>query len=1143
MVASFSSETFQVNTVKETIAWLLRLGRPPLPECPIEAAKQGKEPKQPCFFDGKRVVPINWKQWQNTQPIKEIYQEWFKNPKTGIGTLGGWNGKHWLGWIDFDAKDFESPAACLQAIEEWLENHPVLADAPCFSTPSGGYRFLVAFSGEPENFKANNGFSLKPDGSHHVGELLTKNGGHTLLPPTVGINGKPYQWLRWAEYPPIVASPSEIGIYPVNKKQQNAAVSTPKAAIKPESSKELDETIQQIKEAFGQLDAERVFTWSGHEFKASGSKVRGSCPWHESQSGTAFYAEHKNGEWLWRCPACNVGGGIFEYRSLLNGGNGSPKGKEFVSLAQSLSDEVGVEFPESRPQQQSQATAKPTGRNFGGGNGGNGDGGNGNGGGKESELSLRDRVLEILSRQCRKSERQEAFVNLSKTSGVPIREIERLADTLESEISSDDEIAEARKNLEQLLTAQAPGRLNMHDFLWGDGGKLAKAINEVALAMPTAPEFLFSTLVPVAASRIGTSSRIIINIKGRYKQPCIFWTAVVARSGRAKTPAQKQIVDPLVNLEIEAYKRFLDAEQEYEAENDAYKASKGEGEKPVKPIRKRYLTTDITAETLERVHGENKRGLLYYRDELAGLLKARNQYKRGYGPDEENEISQFNGGVLLVDRSSRSICLERSAVSRTGSTQWEVARDLLNQSKDSNGGIARWLFCAVDAPPRFLNLLGDDPETGIDEMLQRFYEQLEQLPERDYLISQGAAALFQNWQHDLVRRELSETRPGFANVYPKIESYTARFALWLHLCNAVLAGKAPSLTIDAQTMEKAITLAKWYLGQAELIYGVNSDEGLTGNLLKLYRYAQGKGKITPRMCKSGILQFRKTPTSEIRQMLAELASMGHGLFSADRFQIVDRVDQLSINRSTAKTFTKQGVEEFVDLLIENQPQNHTIGLTQPNKDEDSTKSLDPLNRINKINNEHQTAISTGVDEDQQLLNRINNEHQTVTSADVDEDRQLLDNRSTESAAVTAQTTPTSPLRTELETPETTLESEEVLFTSPTPEVILDEWGWVGVVVDDAVASGDWQLLATHIEKCDCPELAQAVSAQLKAKNLSGETKAHIKSLVTPDAWAAYLAKLNEPARSVSQGQPQQLTLDFDVQPAPKKPLNPYDLGM
>ncbi len=217
MVAAFLSEA-PPQSVKDTIAWLLRLGRPPLPECPIEAAKVGLEAKAPCYFDGRRVIPINWKQWQHQLPIADIYQAWFRHPKTGIGTSGGWNGKHWLGWVDFDQKDFSSPEECDRAIEQWVNRYSILQSAPMFRTPSGGYRFLIAFSQEPQNFKANSGFSLKPDGSHHAGELLTKNGGHTLLPPTIGVNGKPYKWVSWCEYPPVVEQPEDVGLFPIQKR-------------------------------------------------------------------------------------------------------------------------------------------------------------------------------------------------------------------------------------------------------------------------------------------------------------------------------------------------------------------------------------------------------------------------------------------------------------------------------------------------------------------------------------------------------------------------------------------------------------------------------------------------------------------------------------------------------------------------------------------------------------------------------------------------------------------------------------------------------------------------------------------------------------------------------------------------------------
>ncbi len=336
------------NTVRSTIAWLQRLNRPPLPECPIEAAKQGKQPKQPCFLSGKYLKTVDWKIWQDNQPIQEIIDAWFANPKTGIGTLGGWNGLHWLGWIDFDAKDFGSISECDRAIAAWLEQYPVMKSAPMFRTPSGGYRFLVAFAREPENFNANSGFSLKPDGSHHCGELLSKNGGHTLLPPTVGVNGQPYYWVQWGEYPPIVDSPEECGLYPVVKKASNSAQSGAKRNGFVGGDNSLKDLLE--REIYPRLSAEQVFNWGGHDFKEynGGGKLKGNCPWHQSKSGTAFYCDTEP-PYLWRCPNCNMGGSAVEYRYQLVGGNGSPRGKDFIEVVEQLASEAGVSVRMLKP--------------------------------------------------------------------------------------------------------------------------------------------------------------------------------------------------------------------------------------------------------------------------------------------------------------------------------------------------------------------------------------------------------------------------------------------------------------------------------------------------------------------------------------------------------------------------------------------------------------------------------------------------------------------------------------------------------------------------------------------------------------------------------------------------------------------------
>jgi hypothetical protein len=57
--------------------------------------------------------------------------------------------------------------------------------------------------------------------------------------------------------------------------------------------------------------------------------------------------------------------------------------------------------------------------------------------------------------------------------------------------------------------------------------------------MPTAPEFLFTTLLPAAASRIGTAAQVVIKPSAKYTQPMVIWSAIVAQSGSMKTPAQR----------------------------------------------------------------------------------------------------------------------------------------------------------------------------------------------------------------------------------------------------------------------------------------------------------------------------------------------------------------------------------------------------------------------------------------------------------------------------------------------------------------------------------------------------------------------------------------------------------------------------
>lgn len=210
------------KTVRETIKWLIEvLMRPPMPECPVECERDCDVPqgKAPAYLNGDgKAHLVKWKPYQEIMPDRNEIRAWFSKTK-GIGTLGGWNGRHYIGFVDLDHKAdvFESYEAFLATYENWMDSYPILKSAPRFKTPSGGYRVILAFT-ESQDWVA---FTLI-EGMPRMGELLQKSGSHTLLPPSLSIEGKPYQWEHFTEYPPIVSNPQEVGIYPTRKNHSNA---------------------------------------------------------------------------------------------------------------------------------------------------------------------------------------------------------------------------------------------------------------------------------------------------------------------------------------------------------------------------------------------------------------------------------------------------------------------------------------------------------------------------------------------------------------------------------------------------------------------------------------------------------------------------------------------------------------------------------------------------------------------------------------------------------------------------------------------------------------------------------------------------------------------------------------------------------
>ena len=279
----------------------------------------------------------------------------------------------------------------------------------------------------------------------------------------------------------------------------------------------------------------------------------------------------------------------------------------------------------------------------------------------------------------------------------------------------------------------------------------AAKIRQVADAMPTAPEFLVTTLIPVLATAIATSQTLVIHRTAGYTARPIFRTINVAKTGRKKTPSQNAILKALYKLESSA---AADYNYQLSEHGQDYRdwAKNKDGPEPKPPTRTRYVCQDTTLAAKVKIHSENPRGLLLYKDEASAFITERGRFSsgKGDGGELEADLVEFNGGVLQCDRKADgNLYLERTGINRVGATQYSKLQTLMGNHNDDCGEFSRYLFCAAGSPPSKINLSSDVGDIDLTSEIMRLFTILSELPERDYLMSSAAKTAFQRYQHEL----------------------------------------------------------------------------------------------------------------------------------------------------------------------------------------------------------------------------------------------------------------------------------------------------------------------------------------------------------------------------------------------------------
>jgi hypothetical protein len=407
-------------------------------------------------------------------------------------------------------------------------------------------------------------------------------------------------------------------------------------------------------------------------------------------------------------------------------------------------------------------------------------------------------------------------------------------------------------------------------------------VADIADGMQVAVEFVAVPVIVACAGVIGRQVGIALKQNERWIERCILWGAVIGRPSSGKSPAlrpaqrmltrleserrdawQKEVRSAEVNSDLLREERALARKTaqaslkagDRKAARDALDALEDSDEAPPEP---RIVVNDCTIEKLGEILNGNPRGLVQFRDELAGWLASLD--RDGREGDRGFWLEGWNGvGPYTCDRIGRgTVRIEAPAVSILGGVQpgklAEYVRGAVKGGLGDDGLLQRFQMAVYpDVPPSW-RYVDRAPEPSAElsawnvfSRLDRLDPQLigaEQHPAVDvpYLrLSPDAQALFVEFQTALMLR-LREGRepPHMESHLAKYPALAGRLALTLHLIDH---NRGP---VEIEALAAALDWCEYLEPHARRIYAPATDNGISAAHLLAKRRGDLPAQFTAR---------------------------------------------------------------------------------------------------------------------------------------------------------------------------------------------------------------------------------------------------------------------------------------------------------
>lgn len=393
------------------------------------------------------------------------------------------------------------------------------------------------------------------------------------------------------------------------------------------------------------------------------------------------------------------------------------------------------------------------------------------------------------------------------------------------------------------------------------------------------------TAIPAMVALAGATGRCIgiaMKRNAAWIERPILWGCVIGRPSSGKSPAlypARRMLDRLAGEERESYER---AQRDHEAHQLLQEARRANGKKDLQralkagnkteaeaaadallddteaPTEPRIVVNDATVEKFGELLNANPKGLVQFRDELAGWLSSLD--REGREGDRAFWLECWNGsGSYTVDRIARgTIRIEACAASILGGMQpgklGEYVRGAVRGGMADDGLIQRFQLAVYPDLASTWTYTDRAPNRVAEEQAWQTFKRLRLLNPIAIGADQAAWSdlpflrfddeaqdLFVEWMTGHMEHLRAGEEPAWIESHQaKYPALVGRLALLLHLADG---GNG---TIPADVLAKALDWTEHLSAHARRIYSPLADNGISGARLILKRQADLADGFTAR---------------------------------------------------------------------------------------------------------------------------------------------------------------------------------------------------------------------------------------------------------------------------------------------------------